>query len=125
MCLQTRESRRSWEKAFCSEIIVPVITVRKIDSDFFLSVLLIHLLHMIFMRMIIVLVWLWFVQYIPSILTRISKTPQDFWWETRDLVRFFTLLVDAVKYTRQAYDRTGTSGLEGLVLSLKEALPQP
>ena len=55
MCLQTRESRRSWEKAFCSEIIVPVITVRKIDSHFFLSVLLIHLLHMIFMRMTIVL----------------------------------------------------------------------
>ena len=56
MCLQTRESRRSWEKAFCSEILVPVITVRKIDSDSFLSVLLIHLLHMIFMRMTIVLV---------------------------------------------------------------------
>ena len=77
------------------------------------------------MCMIIVLVWLLFVQYIPSILTRISKTPQDFWWETRDLVRFFMLLVDAVKHTRQAYDRTSTSGLEGLVLSLKEALPQP
>ncbi|XP_022806308.1 E3 ubiquitin-protein ligase rnf213-alpha-like [Stylophora pistillata] len=26
MFLQTRESRRSWEKAFCSEILVPVIT---------------------------------------------------------------------------------------------------
>ena len=94
-------------------------------SDFYLFVLLIHLLNTIFMCVIIVLVWLLFVQYIPSILTRISKTPQDFWWETRDLVRFFMLLVDAVKYTRQAYDRTGTSGLEGLVLSLKEALPQP
>ena len=94
-------------------------------SDFYLFVLLINLLNTIFMCVIIVLVWLLFVQYIPSILTRISKTPQDFWWETRDLVRFFMLLVDAVKYTRQAYDRTGTSGLEGLVLSLKEALPQP
>ena len=77
------------------------------------------------MCVIIVLVWLLFVQYIPSILTRISKTPQDFWWETRDLVRFFMLLVDAVKHMRQANDRTSTSGLEGLVLSLKEALPQP
>ena len=94
-------------------------------SDFYLFVLLINLLNTVFMCVIIVLVWLLFVQYIPSILTRISKTPQDFWWETRDLVRFFMLLVDAVKYTRQAYDRTGTSGLEGLVLSLKEALPQP
>ena len=80
---------------------------------------------MIFMRITIVLVWLLFVQYIPSFLTRISKTPQDFWWETRDLVRFFMLLVDAVKHMRQANDRTSTSGLEGLVLSLKEALPQP
>ena len=94
-------------------------------SDFYLFVLLIHLLNTIFMCVIIVLVWLLFVQYIPSILTRISKTPQDFWWETRDLVRFFMLLVDAVKHMRQANDRTSTSGLEGLVLSLKEALPQP
>ena len=94
-------------------------------SDFYLFVLLINLLNTIFMCVIIVLVWLLFVQYIPSILTRISKTPQDFWWETRDLVRFFMLLVDAVKHMRQANDRTSTSGLEGLVLSLKEALPQP
>ena len=77
------------------------------------------------MCVIIVLVWLLFVQYIPSILTRISKTPQDFWWETRDLVRFFMLLVDAVKHARQANNSNSTSGLEGLVLSLKEALPQP
>ena len=94
-------------------------------SDFYLFVLLINLLNTVFMCVIIVLVWLLFVQYIPSILTRISKTPQDFWWETRDLVRFFMLLVDAVKHMRQANDRTSTSGLEGLVLSLKEALPQP
>ena len=94
-------------------------------SDFYLFVLLIHLLNTIFMCVIIVLVWLLFVQYIPSILTRISKTPQDFWWETRDLVRFFMLLVDAVKHARQANNSNSTSGLEGLVLSLKEALPQP
>ena len=31
MLLQTQESRRSWEKAFCSDILVPVITVRKIE----------------------------------------------------------------------------------------------
>ena len=31
MFLQTQESRRSWEKAFCSDILVPVITVRKIE----------------------------------------------------------------------------------------------
>ena len=57
MRLQTRESRRSWEKAFCSEILVPVITVRTLIkdkklSDFFLFVSLISLLHTIFMRMI-------------------------------------------------------------------------
>ena len=77
------------------------------------------------MCVIIVLVWLLFVQYIPSILTRISKTPQDFWWETRDLVRFSILLVDTVKHAWQANDSTSNSGLEGLVISLKEALPQP
>ena len=94
-------------------------------SDFYLFVLLIHLLNTIFMCVIIVLVWLLFVQYIPSILTRISKTPQDFWWETRDLVRFSILLVDAVKHAWQANDSTSNSGLEGLVISLKETLPQP
>ena len=35
------------------------------------------------------------------------------------------LLVDAVKHARQANNSNSTSGLEGLVLSLKEALPQP
>ena len=41
------------------------------------------------------------------------------------MVRFSILLVDAVINARQANDSTRTSGLEGLVLSLKEALPQP
>ena len=53
MCLQTRESRRSWEKAFCSEILVPVITVRTLKIEWFLLLVsLISLLHTIFMRII-------------------------------------------------------------------------
>ena len=47
-------------------------------SDFFWFVSPIALLHTIFIRMISVLVLLLFLQYLPSILTRISKTPQDF-----------------------------------------------
>ena len=47
-------------------------------SDFFWFVSPIALLHTIFIRMISVLVLLLFLQYLSSILTRISKTPQDF-----------------------------------------------
>ena len=53
ICLQTRESRRSWEKAFCSEILVPVITVRTLKIEWFLLLVsLISSLHTIFMRII-------------------------------------------------------------------------
>ena len=38
MRLETRESRRRWEKAFCSEILVPVITVRTLKIERFLFV---------------------------------------------------------------------------------------
>ena len=95
-------------------------------SDFFLFVSPIALLHTIFIRMISVLVLLFFLQYLPSILTRISKTPQDFWWETGDLVNYFILLVDAVKNAREANLLVvGLVDWRALVLSLKEALTQP
>ena len=95
-------------------------------SDFFWFVSPIALLHTIFIRMISVLVLLFFLQYLPSILTRISKTPQDFWWGTGDLVRYFILLVDAVKNAREANLLVvGLVDWRALVLSLKEALTQP
>ena len=92
-------------------------------SDFFWFVSPIALLHTIFIRMSSVLVLLLFLQYLSSILTRISKTPQDFWWETGDLVRYFILLVDAVKNAREANLLVvGLVDWRALVLSLKEAL---
>ena len=75
--------------------------------------------------MIIVLVWLLFLQNISLGSWRGIPEFQEFWWETRDLIRFSLLFVDVVKHAQQANDSTSTSGLEGLVISLKEALPQP
>ena len=75
--------------------------------------------------MIIVLVWLLFLQNISLASWRGIPEFQEFWLETRDLIRFSLLFVDVVKHAQQVNDSTSTSGLEGLVISLKEALPQP
>ena len=84
-----------WDSCSCHHRKCPVDW--KISFSFFY-----FLPHTIFIHMLSFWCNSYFSYYFPSILTRNYRTPQNFWWGTKDLVRFSLWLVNVVKNAWQA-----------------------
>ena len=126
MRLQTRESRRSWEKAFCSEILVPVITVRTLKIEWFLLLVsLISLLHTIFMRIITFQCYSYFCNIFLASWRESPKRLKTFDGRREIWYAFLYCLLMQKQMRLKLMIVLGLVDWRALVSSLKEELTQP